>query len=228
MNFDCFLFDLDNCLLNIPHPSEYFDNILVETIKRLTGAPLPNRQERNKFWYSGEKYIEILKKWGVGDLNHFWMHFDEIDFKHRKELLLKKQLTLFEDVREALENLFEKGKKIAIISNSADYIVEYIVKEFNIKHFFHEILGLGFDKDQGIAKPSPAGILSLLKKLNYDPNDSKALMTGDSILDVYAAKRAGIDACLIKRDLNKYPKGYKEWDYQPDYVIKRLDELFDL
>lgn len=39
--------------------------------------------------HTGEKYIEILKKWGVGDLNHFWMHFDEIDFKHRKELLLK-------------------------------------------------------------------------------------------------------------------------------------------
>jgi len=228
MNFKYYLFDLDNCLLDIPNPSEYFDNILVETIKILSADPIPNRQERNKFWYSGEKYIGILKKWGLADLNHFWKHFDEIDFEHRKELFNKDELKLFNDVKNVLNELINAGKKLAIVSNSADYIIEYILINFYIKDFFHEILGLGFDKDQEIAKPSPAGILSVLKKLNYNSNDSEAIMIGDSILDVFAAKRAGITACLIKRDYKKYPKGYSDWKYQPDFIIESLDEIFEL
>lgn len=228
MNFKYYLFDLDNCLLDIPNPTEYFDYILVESIKRLSATPIPNRHERNKFWYSGNKYLGILKKWGVTDLNHFWKHFDEIDFNHRKKLFDKGELKLFNDVRKVLNQLINTGKKLAIVSNSADYIVEYILNNFYIKDFFHEIFGLGIDKDQKIAKPSPAGILTVLRKLNYNSNDSEAIMIGDSILDVYAAKRARIIACLIKRDYKKYPNGYSNWKYQPDFIIESLDEISEL
>ena len=228
MKFDYYLFDLDNCLLNFQNPGEYFDNVLVETVKRLTNAPLPSRKERDKFWLSGEKYIDILEKWCVGDINHFWFHFDEIDFDSRKKLVSKDELNLYSDVHEILSELKEADKKMAIISNAANHIVEYIVKEFHISYFFDDIFGLGFDKEQGIAKPSPNGILKVLKKLNFNPEKYKAIMVGDSRLDIYAAKRAKILACLIKRELNKYTDGYKNWEYKPDFEIFHLDELLDL
>ena len=228
MNYDYYLFDLDNCLLNFQNPAEYFDNVLVETIKSLSKALLPSRKERDKFWLSGENYVDMLETWGLNDINHFWKHFDEIDFELRKLLLKQDELSLYHDVIDVLNRLKDAGKKIAIISNAADYIVDYIVQKFQILDIFDDIFGLGFDKDQAIAKPSPFGILKVLKKLNFNSDKSKAIMIGDSRLDIYAAKRANISACLIKRELNKYTDGYNKWEYKPDFEIKHLDELFEL
>ena len=132
-------FDLDNSLLDIPKPSEYFDNILLETIKKLSAAPIPNRQERNKFWYSENEYINLLKKWGIGDPTSFWMHFDEIDFEWRKNLLKKDEIYLFEDVITVLKELYNSKKKTAIISNTADYIIEYFVNRLKINQFFDSL-----------------------------------------------------------------------------------------
>ncbi len=228
MNFDYLLFDLDNCLLNFTNPYEYFDNVLVETIKILTTSPLPNRLERNKFWSSGDSYKDVLKGFGIGELNKFWLHFDEADFKNRKYLVDKGELELYNDVKDVLKRFLNAGKKMAIISNAADYIVDFILKKFKIGNIFHATFGLGFDKDQALAKPSPNGILGVLDKLNYNPEKSNALMIGDSKVDVFAAKRANINACLIKRNINKYPEGFKNWDYQPDYVVLNLDEICNL
>lgn len=213
MNFDYYLFDLDNSLLFIPDPSEYFDDVLVKSIELLSLKEIPKRDERNQFWLSGEKYIEILKEWGISDLNIFWKHFDEIDFEKRKILVERKEMFLFNDVLAVLKKLSQNNKKIALISNAADYIVKFILRQFNISHLFHEILGLGFNKDQGIAKPSPRGILNVLNKLNYNPSKSRAIMIGDSFIDILAAKRAKIKACLIKRDQLKYTDGFKDWEH---------------
>ncbi len=228
--FDYYLFDLDNCLLYIPRPSEYFDNILLESIKKLSSPEedLPTRDERNEFWKSGEEYINLLKIWGVPNPDIFWKQFDEVDHDYRNLLVKKKEIHLFNDVLGVLKELQDDDKKVAIVSNTADYIVDFILKEFKITEYFHACFGLGFDKDQAMAKPSPAGILSVLEKLSFNPKKSKALMVGDSIVDVYAAKRASIHACLIRRDLNKYPGGYNDWEYEPDSVFEKLSEIFKL
>lgn len=91
--------------------------------------------------------------------------------------------------------------------------------------FFHEIFSLGFENDQDSAKPSPEGILTILKKFNYNSKHDKAIMVGDSAFDIMAAKKAKISACLIKRHFNR---NFKEWKVQPDHVIEQLDELVDL
>jgi len=229
MNFDYYLFDLDNCLLYIPNPGEHFDNVLLKTFNKLSNKNiLPSRDERNKFWSAGEDYLKLLKEGGITDLENFWKYFDKIDFEKRKILVEKEKIHLFRDVYSVLKDLQRADKKLAIISNTADYIVEYCLKEFKISHLFHECFGLGYDKDQTFAKPSPNGILTVLKKLNFKSNDSRAIMIGDSIADIFAAKRANIKACLIKRDLNKYSKGFNNWKYKPDFVIEHLDELFQL
>ena len=228
MNFNYYLFDLDNCLLNFNNPSDYFDDVLVRTLKRLDSSAIPNRNDRNKFWFSGDNYKNLLKIWGVVDVNHFWSHFDEIDFNQRKKLVVKKQLNFYNDVISVIKELYSKNRKMAIVSNAADYIVEYIIDIFGVNKYFDVLFGLGFDKDQDIAKPSPVGILKVLEALNFNPNNSKAITIGDSMLDIYAAKKASITACLIKRDMFKYPEGYNKWNYKPDFEIKRLDEILHL
>jgi len=227
--FDFYIFDLDNTILEIPNPSEYFDNILNETLKKLTKNPedLPSREERNKFWFSGENYTNLLESWGIIDGPYFWKFFDEIDYEYRINLVEQGKLCLYNDVKNVLEEISKANKKLALISNTADYIVKFILEKFEISHLFHETFGLGYEKDQEVAKPSPEGILYVLKKLNFNSNESKAIMVGDSRLDVFAAKRANIKACLIKRDLNKY-SSKNGWEAHPDYEIESLDELFSL
>lgn len=227
MNFDYYLFDLDGTLLNLGNIGAYADEILVEVLKRLNIINPPDRVERKNLWLNKENYLNVLDKWGAANPKDFWKFYDEIDFEKRKILLAKKELSLFDDVIGTLEKISQHvdNKKLAIVTNTIDDIVNYFLNTFNISSFFHEVFSLGFKNDQSFAKPSPDGILTILKKLNYNSKVNKAIMIGDSIFDIMAAKKAKISACLIRRDIEK---NYKEWEIQPDYVIKSLSELIDL
>jgi phosphoglycolate phosphatase-like HAD superfamily hydrolase len=87
---------------------------------------------------------------------------------------------------------------------------------------------MGFEGDQEFAKPSPHGVLSVLENFNYDRNIHRALMIGDSISDIRAAKKAHISACLIKREKLRYDIDTSRWDFQPDYIIESLDKILEL
>ncbi|MBN1215223.1 MAG: HAD family hydrolase [Candidatus Lokiarchaeota archaeon] len=226
-DFDYFLFDLDNSLLNIPKPSEYFDNILLRTIEYFKREDPPKRNERDKFWRLDNHYIELLKVWGIYLENYgeFWKIFDNIDFKLRKFLINNNEIKLYSDVIDIFEKLSSFQKKLGIVSNTAMYIVDYTIEFFGIKKYIHYAFGLGYEKEQKIAKPSPEGIKYTLNKLNYNPNQSKAIMIGDSKVDIYAAKKANIYACLVKRGLNKYNQGYNDWKHKPDYIIDDLNDF---
>ncbi|MBY9006424.1 MAG: HAD hydrolase-like protein [Candidatus Lokiarchaeota archaeon] len=228
LEFDYYLFDLDNSLLDIPTSSEYFDTILFKTLEWFEIEKIPIRKERDNFWGLGVEYIDLLKVWGVYLENYgkFWKVFDSIDFKNRKILINQKKIRLYSDVIEVLEKLAKLNKKLAIVSNTAKYIVDYIVSIFGIDKYVHYAFGLGYEKEQEIAKPSPEGIKFTLKKLKFNSELSKAIMIGDSKVDIYAAKRANIYACLIKRELERYNNGYNKWKYKPDYIIDNLNVFF--
>jgi phosphoglycolate phosphatase len=246
MEFDIFLFDLDGTLLNLGDIGSYADRILQKTLIILGAPDIPEKNERHQFWGSGDKYIELLSKWGIlkpqesGDKyiellskwgilkpQEFWRKYDKVDFKHRKILVPQKKIALYDDVKTVLDKIYnhKDGKKLAIVTNTAYYIVDYILKKFNISSFFQEFFSMGFKNDQKYAKPSPHGVLSILRKLKYDQKTHRAIMIGDSKSDVVAAKRANISACLIKRDAMRHRKGTDEWEFQPDYIIERLDEI---
>ena len=229
MNFNFYLFDLDGTLLDLGNMSDYADKILVSTLNRLKASMIPEKDQRYKFWSSGNNFVNLLKKWGIKTPDNFWEYYDKIDFECRKVLVKQKKICLFNDVITVLKEVNrQENNKLAIISNTADYVVDYILEKFNISHIFHEIFSMGVEVNQKSAKPSPSGILSVLTRLRYDPRHHKALMIGDSRVDIIAAKKAGIQACLIKRGLQRYPHHHNKWDIKPDYIIENLDELLML
>jgi pyrophosphatase PpaX len=227
MNFDYYLFDLDGTLLNLGDMSNYADQILVEVLKRLKLSKLPTNLERKSFWFNIENYINVLVSWGAKNPHDFWKFYDEIDFEKRKLRISNREIHLFDDVIGTLEKIYDPvgNKKLAIVTNTVDNIVHFILDTFKIHQYFHEIFSLGFENDQDSAKPSPDGILTILKKFNYNPSRNKAIMIGDSVFDILAAKKAKISACLVKRH---FERNYKEWKVQPDYVIENLDEVVNL
>ena len=231
MRFNFYLFDLDGTLLHFGNIGAYADQILGETLERLKANYPQNRNERYKLWLSDENFFNVLQEWDVKNPQNFWKVYDEIDFEKRKILIEKNKVYLYKDVTTVLKKIYhdKDNKKLAIISNAAYYIVEYVLEKFNIDKYFHESFGLGYyDNDQELAKPSPKGVLKILKKFNYDPKESKAILVGDSMFDVIAAKKANIYACLIRRDVNTPKRHYKQRDIKPDFIIESLEELLNL
>lgn len=228
MRFKYYLFDFDNTLIKISNPKEYFDEILVKSLNAILVENIPPIKVRNQFWLSGLEYQNLLRKWGGKKVDKFWYYFDIYDYEARKRLIQNNQLPLYSDVVDVLKILRKHDKFIALVSNAANYIVSHIIGEYELEEFFDKVIALGDNKPESLAKPSPLGIQTVLNELYYDSRRSKAIMTGDSRVDVYAAKRAGITACLIQRDKDKYGDGIKGWEYQPDIVIESLYELLDL
>lgn len=228
MTFKFYLFDLDGTLLNLGNIRAYADQIFTKTLNMLQAPKIPNREEKLKFWLAGKDYIKILNKWGIPDPQNFWNVYDKVDFELRKVLIDQKKVGLFNDVKDILKKIYETSNKLAIITNTAGYVVEYVLKKFNISKFFQEIFSMGPGIDEKFAKPSPKGVLTILDKFKYNPKELKAILIGDSKLDIIAAKKANIYACLIRRDICTRNKDYNQWKIQPDFIIERLDELLHL
>lgn len=229
MKFDFYLFDLDGTLLDLGNIGAYADQILIDTLIKLGVERIPNKTERTELWRSGQYFQKVLKNWGISESKSFWKYYDKTDFEKRKALLMNKEISLYKDVKTVLELMHnhKENKKLAICTNTADYIVDFLLIHFKIKHYFHEIFSMG-GNNQEFAKPSPKGILTILKKLRFNSQKQNSIMIGDSIIDIKAAKAANISSCLINRSRENEIERYKRWNIQPDYFINHLHNLIDL
>ncbi|MDX1797607.1 MAG: HAD family hydrolase [Candidatus Lokiarchaeia archaeon] len=229
MKFDCYIFDLDGTLLDLGNIGFYADQILLETLTKLEVKKIPSKIERRELWFSGGEFQRILKKWGIPESTDFWEYYDKTDFEKRKLLLKNKEISLYKDVKFVLEQIsnHKKRKKIAICTNTADYIVDYFLNHFEINNYFHETFSMG-NNNQQFAKPSPEGILTILNKLSFNSNKKTVIMIGDSIHDIKAARAANISSCFVNHLGENRFERYKNWVLEPDYVIRHLHELLDI
>ncbi|MFX1238151.1 MAG: HAD family hydrolase [Promethearchaeota archaeon] len=229
MKFDYYLFDMDYCLVRYPDPEiiHVTDDIMVMVLKNLL-EEIPDKEERDSFWKARPNFNIKLEKWGVENAEVFWKAYHYNDFVHRTNLVKSGQIRLYHDVKAVLINLQERDKIMGLVSNSPKLVVESFAKELGLSKLFQEIYGIDYDNEPDKAKPSPEGINEVLNKMGFNPLYSRAIMIGDSFNDILAAKRAKINACLIKRDPNKYSEGCDGWEYQPDFIIDQLIEILSI
>lgn len=210
------LFDLDGTLINLPN-GKFFDDLLIQTLSML-GLNIPSEEERFSLWSSGKKIEEILKSWGVKNVDELWKIFDELDLKKRIELINAGVIRPFDDVKPTLEQLKAKGFKLGIVTNTPSEIALLELETFDLKRFFDNLVMLG-TVEQAKAKPEPDGILWCLSALNMKPRE--AVYVGDSFEDILAGKRAGVCTVLIKRKDLKL-------SIDPDFEIDSLLLLLEL
>ncbi len=216
----CILFDLDNTLIGIPNTWTYFDNLIQLVLAENYQVPIPPQEERDTLWRSGKEYIAILTRWGA-DPKNFWGFFDRQDAVRRKALAEQNKLILYPEVIDTLQKLRRAGFTLGIVSNTPTYLVEFEIQHFNLDQFFDAYLGLG--EHQEICKPEPDGIISILKTLKM--NLDETLFIGDATVDLVAAKRAGVSPILIDRTGTKLidPNDIEEASYAR---ILSLDQIF--
>ncbi len=130
---------------------------------------------------------------------------------------------LYPKIDELLKNLFEKEKKIALLTNKPSKIATKILQKFEILQFFHCVSGPEQVKN---LKPNPEGLVYTLQKINEKSNKTytkdNVIMVGDSSVDIKAGKAFGCKTAGITGGIGNTQSLLAE---KPDIVLKFAFEL---
>ncbi|WP_421781263.1 HAD family hydrolase [Kiloniella litopenaei] len=99
---------------------------------------------------------------------------------------------LYENCRRVLENLKAAGWKLLICTNKPYAPTLEIMNRFDLNGLFDKAVG---GDSYTVKKPDPDHILKLLEETGFNPE--QAIMIGDGVNDVLAAKNAGIPSILF-------------------------------
>jgi phosphoglycolate phosphatase len=128
-----------------------------------------------------------------------------------------KRSQLFPGVLEGLDYLQAQGYRLGCVTNKAEQFTLPLLRDLSIAKRF-EIIISGDTLPQ--KKPDPAPLLHAAAFFGIEP--AKALMLGDSISDVTAARAAGFQIICMSYGYNH---GEDIRNYQPDLVIDSMVEL---
>jgi phosphoglycolate phosphatase len=122
-------------------------------------------------------------------------------------------------VAEALERLARAGVGMAVLTNKPVRISRAILEGLGLDHYFARIYG-GNSFEQ--KKPHPMGVERLLAELGVARE--RALLVGDSAIDVRTARNAGVQVCGVTYGFQ--PESLAA--VAPDFVVDSLDQLADI
>jgi phosphoglycolate phosphatase len=119
----------------------------------------------------------------------------------------------------SLEALKERGATLAICTNKREYLARKLIAALELDGYFHAIAG----RDSfAVAKPHPGHIIETIAAAGGAP--ARAMMVGDSEVDVLAAKGAGLPVVMVSFGYAPAPLD----GVHPDAVIDHFDELAPL
>ncbi len=206
MNYKLILFDLDGTLVKTEpdHISHIVNQSLVDM-----GFPKLSDEQVLKFWFSVDMdgFISQI----VEDIDLFWKTFRTYDTVEARISNAK----VYDDVG-VLDDIKEKGIKMGIITSAPKYVVDAEIElikgiDFDIVVYAQPCYGVR-------EKPDPQSIEIALDKMKI--SSDKALMVGNSVVDVLTAQNANVDDIFIKRP--EYP--YKA----PNKATKHITNLYEL
>ena len=131
-----------------------------------------------------------------------------------------KRSCLYPGVKQGLEYLKGEGYQLGCVTNKAAQFTEPLLKDLGVSDYFSIVIsGDTLEKK----KPDPMPLLHAAKYFNVAPE--QALMIGDSISDVKAARAAGFRIVCMTYGYNH---GVDIREAKPDAVMDSMAELPDL
>jgi phosphoglycolate phosphatase len=126
---------------------------------------------------------------------------------------------LYPGVRETLDRLADAKVRMAVLTNKPVRFSQDLVTGLGAGGHFARIYGGNSFPEK---KPHPMGVETLLSELEV--GRERAMMVGDSAVDVRTARNAGIVACGVT--FGFAPESFAEWP--PDYLVDRMEAVADL
>jgi len=155
---------------------------------------------------------EALRRAGVTDdidrmLAEFLVHY---------EANITAESRPFPGAVAALDILAEAGARLAVCTNKRAYLSQKLLAELGLQSYFQALAG----RDTfAVSKPDPGHLTQVIAAAGGDPG--RAVMIGDSVTDLLAAKGAGVPSILVRFGYAARSLG----GIAPDASIDHFDEL---
>jgi phosphoglycolate phosphatase len=124
----------------------------------------------------------------------------------------------FPGVEDALDRFAAAGFRLAVCTNKYERLSRLLLDALGLSDRFAAIAG---QETFGVSKPHRDHILKTVAAAGGSPED--AVMVGDSITDIDAARAAGVPVVAVSFGYTDIPVR----DLAPDRVIDAYDELWD-
>lgn len=183
--YEAVIFDLDGTLLDT------LEDLTDSVNAALTKYNCPAKSIEQVRAYVGNGIRNLIKRSLENGEEH--PDFENIfqAFREHYKENCKNKTRPYDGIKELLSALKENGRKMAIVSNKADFAV----KELN-RYYFKEFDMVAIGEREGIArKPKPDTVFEALKRLDV-PAD-RAVYIGDSEVDVKTAANANIPCISV-------------------------------
>ncbi|HBX00766.1 MAG TPA: phosphoglycolate phosphatase, partial [Gammaproteobacteria bacterium] len=128
--------------------------------------------------------------------------------------------TPYDSVIDTLDVLHDAGAKLAVVTNKPARFTVPLLSALSLDGYFESVIS-GDTATQ--PKPAADPILLCLDELNVGID--QALMVGDSLADVGAAKAAGVDVACFRHGYNH---GMDVRAMEPNFVFDRLCEILPI
>ena len=128
--------------------------------------------------------------------------------------------TVFDGIREVLEELKKRGIKCSIASSRNNPSLREFLKSWGMTEYFEYILGAD---DTLNHKPDPEPVFKTLKDLNVDPDET--IVVGDTAFDINMGKGAGIHTCAVTYGISK--RAALE-ETGAEHIIDHINELLEI
>ena len=210
------MFDLDGTLVDsIPDLAQAVDKMLHALGRPVAGI------DKVACWVGNGASVLVRRALAGGLCDQ---QIDESLFKQAYPLFLQfygeatsDQSELYPGALECLEGLKKQGVKLGLVTNKPILFTRSMLEGFQLDGFFDVVLG---GDSLAEKKPDPMPLLEVMRRC--DVQSEKALMVGDSVSDVRAARAAGCSVVCVSYGYNHgQPISLSE----PDLVVDRLDQL---
>lgn len=183
MKPDLLIFDLDGTLADTKHD--------IATAVNLTLAELglPRRPLAEIHGYVGGGVRRLLQH-AVGENDGPRLRETLRLFRCHYLVHLLDTTRLYPGMADVLE--YFGGRKKSVATNKPQVYTDSLLKGLSVYHLFDLVLGA----DSGLAlKPEPEMILEAVRRSGVPA--AGAVMIGDSLNDIHAARAAGVPACAV-------------------------------
>ena len=209
------LIDVDGTLVDSVPDLAY----CVDAMMGRLGRP-PHGEAKVRNWV-GNGVERLVRRALIGQLEG---EPDEADFQRAYPIFLElyrdntsRRSQLFPGVRDGLDWLQAAGYRLGCVTNKAAQFTEPLLRDLGVRDSF-EIVISGDTLPR--SKPDPLPLLHAADFFGVVP--AEALMIGDSVSDVKAARAAGFRIFCMSYGYNH---GQDIRDYHPDAVMDALTEV---
>ena len=208
------LFDLDGTLVDTaPDLGAAMNHVLAT----LDIAPLKIEYVRKSIGYGARVMIE--RGLALNDASASSEELDSLvdDFLVHYRRNIAANSRPYPGAMAAVSRLKEAGAKVAICTNKFEAMSLALLEELNILGEFSMVAG---SDTHPMRKPAPGHLTLTVEQIGCDP--SRAIMVGDSITDVNAARNAKMPIVGVSFGYTDTPMAQLE----PDVLIDHMDELW--